>query len=144
MKCEVIIDPACEEKIVIFAKENSRQIENIQKLIEENTLELIGWRDREAVVLNPAEIYCVTVQDGKIYAICEKEQLLLKQRLYEIEQLLPETFVKIHQSCLANLRKVERFDASISGTLMLRFRNGHREYVSRRQLKHVKERLGVK
>ena len=144
MKCEVIIDPACEEKIVIFAKENSRQIENIQRLIEESSLELIGWRDREAVVLNPAEIYCVTVQDGKIYAICEKEQLLLKQRLYEIEQLLPETFVKIHQSCLANLRKVERFDASISGTLMLRFRNGHREYVSRRQLKHVKERLGVK
>ena len=144
MKCEVIIDPACEEKVVIYAREKNRQIEAIQKLVAESSMELMGWRDREMTTLKPADIFCVTVLDGKVWAICEKEQFLLKQRLYEIEQLLPETFVKIHQSCLANLRKVERFDASISGTLMLRFQNGHRDYVSRRQLKHVKERLGVK
>lgn len=144
MKCEVIIDPACEEKVIIYARENSKQIEDIKKLVEEIGTELVGYGNREIKVLNPADICCVTVLDGKVYAVCEQEQLLLKQRLYEVEELLPETFVKINQSCLANLRKVERFDASISGTLMLRFQNGHRDYVSRRQLKHVKERLGMK
>ncbi len=144
MKCEVIIDPACEEKVIIYARENSKQIEDIKKLVEEIGTELVGYGNREIKVLNPADICCVTVLDGKVYAVCEQEQLLLKQRLYEVEKLLPETFVKINQSCLANLRKVERFDASISGTLMLRFQNGHRDYVSRRQLKHVKERLGIK
>jgi DNA-binding LytR/AlgR family response regulator len=82
--------------------------------------------------------------DGKVCAVCETETLQLKQRLYEVEAMLPETFVKINQSCLANLRKVERFDASVSGTLMLRFRNGYTDYVSRRQLKFIKERLGMK
>lgn len=144
MKCEIIIDPACEEKTVIYARENNRQIENIKKLVEESGTELLGYGDKGIKVLNPADIYCVTVLDGKVYAVCEKENLLLKQRLYEVEAKLRSTFVKINQSCLANLRKVERFDASVSGTLMLRFQNGYTDYVSRRQLKHIKERLGIK
>ena len=144
MKCEIIIDPACEEKTVIYVRENNRQIENIKKLVEESGTELLGYGDKGIKVLNPADIYCVTVLDGKVYAVCEKENLLLKQRLYEVEEKLWSTFVKINQSCLANLRKVERFDASVSGTLMLRFQNGYTDCVSRRQLKHIKERLGIK
>lgn len=144
MKCEIIIDPACEEKTVIYTRENSRQIEDIKKLVEETGTELVGYGNREIKILNPAEIFCVTVLDGKVCAVCETETLLLKQRLYEVEEKLSETFVKINQSCLANLRKVERFDASISGTLQLRFQNGYTDYVSRRQLKQIKERLGMK
>lgn len=144
MKCEIIIDPACEEKTVIYARENSRQIEAIKNFIEESGTELVGYGERDIKVLNPADIYCVTVLDNKVYAVCEKENLMLKQRLYEVEEKLSETFVKINQSCLANLRKVERFDASVSGTLMLRFQNGYTDYVSRRQLKQIKERLGIK
>lgn len=144
MKCEIIIDPACEEKAIIYARENSRQLEAIKKLVEESGTELVGYGEKGIKVLNPADIYCVTVLDGKVYAVCKTENLLLKQRLYEVEEKLSETFVKINQSCLANLRKVERFDASVSGTLMLRFQNGYTDYVSRRQLKQIKERLGIK
>ena len=144
MKCEIIIDPACEEKTIIYARENSRQIEAIKQLVEESGTELVGYGEKGIKVLNPADIYCVTVLDNKVFAICETERFVLKQRLYAIEEQLRSTFVKINQSCLANLKKVERFDASISGTLMLRFRNGYTDYVSRRQLKQIKERLGIK
>lgn len=144
MKCEVIIDPAAEEKAVIYAREHNEQLEKLKKLIEETGTELVGYGNGEIKILNPADICCVTVLDGKVYAVCEKENFVLKQRLYEVEAMLPETFVKVNQSCLANLRKVERFDASVSGTLMLRFRNGYTDYVSRRQLKFIKERLGMK
>ncbi len=144
MKCEIIIDPACEEKAIIHARETSRQLEAIKKLIEESSTELVGYGEKDIKVLKPADIYCVTVLDNKVYAVCEQENFVLKQRLYEVEEKLSETFVKINQSCLANLRKVERFDASVSGTLMLRFQNGYTDYVSRRQLKQIKERLGMK
>ena len=78
-----------------------------------------------------------------MYAVCEKNKYLLKKRLYLLEEKLPESFVKINQSCLANIKKTERFDTSISGTLKIRFKNGDTDYVSRRQLKAVKERLGI-
>lgn len=143
MNCEIIIDRDCEERVVIYAQAHTPLVEDIRRLAEENGIALMGYRDREIVRLNPLDVYCFAVLDNKVYAVCENEQLQLKQRLYQIEGLLPDGFVKINQSCIANLKKVERFDASISGTLKLRFKNGYVDYVSRRQLKCIKERLGI-
>jgi hypothetical protein len=72
------------------------------------------------------------------------ETLQLKQRLYEIEKVLPETFVKINQSCLCNIRKISKFGASLGGSLTVILKNGYKDYVSRRQIKAVKERFGLK
>ena len=143
MKCEIIIDPSCEEKIVIYAKKETSLIEKIKQLAENSEKDLLGYTRDEIVRLNPADIYYISVIGGKVYAVCEKNKYLLKKRLYLLEEKLPESFVKINQSCLANIKKTERFDTSISGTLKIRFKNGDTDYVSRRQLKAVKERLGI-
>lgn len=143
MKCEIIIDKNCEEKIVIYAKHNSNLIEEIKSLAQKDTQDFVGYKNEQIVKLNPFDVYCVTVIDNKVYAILEKEKFLLKERLYVIEEKLPENFVKVNQSCIANIKKIDRFDASISGTLKLFFKNGYVDYVSRRQLKNVKERIGI-
>ena len=143
MKCEIIINPSCEEKIIIYAKEESSLVQEIKQLAEGAKNDLFGYAEDEIVKLNPADIYYISVIGGKVYAVCEKNKYLLKKRLYLLEEKLPESFVKINQSCLANIKKTERFDTSISGTLKIRFKNGDTDYVSRRQLRAVKERLGI-
>lgn len=144
MRCEIIIDPAGEERVVVHARQDSDLTRAIFRLVEEHTTRLVGYRGGEIVPLTPAQIFCITVEGDRVYALCEGEKLQLKQRLYVLEEVLGDGFVKLNQSCLANMSKVERFDASISGTLKVRFQNGHIDYVSRRQLKHVKERFGIK
>ena len=143
MKCEIVIDANAEEKVVIYAKENNRLVQEVKQLVEASQLGLVGYNGKEIVTLNPADIYCIAVTGGKTCAICEKETLQLKERLYVLEEKLPDFFLKINQSCIANMRMMERFDASISGTLKVRFKNGYTDYVSRRQLKQVKERMGI-
>ena len=64
-------------------------------------------------------------------------------RLYQLEELLPSDFLKINQSCLVNIEKIKRFDSSIGASLRVMLDDGDRDYVSRRQLKTVKERLGL-
>ncbi|MBQ2704021.1 MAG: LytTR family transcriptional regulator [Clostridia bacterium] len=143
MKCKVIIDPSCDERIEIYAKQNLPLVEDIKRLAEGYKTELIGYKDKEIVPLDLAEIICIAVISNKVYAICEKENYLLKERLYVVEAGLPDDFLKINQSCLANVKKIKSFDASISGTLKVHFQNGYTDYVSRRQLKAIKERLGI-
>ena len=143
MKCEVIIDPAGEEKCVIYAKEHSPLVEAIRSFTEGKPSDLLGYKDREIVKLNLSEICCFSVEDGRVFALGDGERWQVKERLYALEERLPREFVKINQSCLGNINKMERFDTSISGTLKIRFQNGHVDYVSRRQLKAVKERLGI-
>lgn len=90
-----------------------------------------------------ADVYCFTTENNKLFAITESDKFLIKERLYTIEQSLSKDFIKINKSCIANIKKIDRFDASISGTLLVKLKNGHNDYVSRRNVKNVKERLGL-
>ncbi|MBQ3100731.1 MAG: LytTR family transcriptional regulator DNA-binding domain-containing protein [Clostridia bacterium] len=143
MKYELMIDPNCEEKIVIYAKEKNAVVDEIIKIAERNGNGLFGYDGSEIIKIDPCDIHYVSVIKNKIFAVCGDQKYLLKERLYVLEELLPEYFVRINQSCLANIGKMERFDTSISGTLKIRFKNGDVDYVSRRQLRKVKERIGI-
>lgn len=143
MKCNLVINPNREEEVIVYAHQKSRITDEIERICFENGLEIIGYKDREAIRLNLQDVYCFIVEDNKIYALTQKEKLQLKCRLYNLEDRFTGGFVKINQSCIANIKKIERFDASIGGALTVKFKNGYTDYVSRRNLKNVKERLGL-
>ncbi len=145
MKHTTIIDPHREEEVVIHAKKKTREIEELESYLDRMGAELVGYgEDGQIFPLRPAEIQCFIVEDGRVCALTEKEKLTVRLPLYAIEEMLTEDFVRINQSCLGSIRKIARFDASIGGALMVTFGNGHRDYVSRRQLKNVKERMHIK
>ena len=143
MKCTLIITDRQEEEVVVYARERTKIVDDIERLIKDSAFELIGYNGDEAVSLSADEVSCFTVEDGRVYALTDSEKLRLKCRLYQLEDTLSKDFVKINQSCIANIRKIARVDTSISGTLLIKFKNGHKDYVSRRQLKAVKERFGL-
>ena len=145
MKCKtVIIENDREEEVIIYAHEGSTLGQSIENLIKESEFELIGYRDKTMIKLMPEEVYAFTVENNKVVAVLEKGKYEIRKRLYELSENLKEAFVKINQSTLINLSKTERFDASLSGALLIVLKNGFRDYVSRRELKNVKERLGIK
>ena len=82
--------------------------------------------------------------DDKVYAITKNGNYLIKKRLYELDKTTLNTFTYINQGCLANLKKVDHFEVSFGGALLAVFNSGYKDYVSRRQLKIVKERIGLK
>lgn len=144
MKCQTVIDPQCEEMVLIRARERTDLVEELERLATGVPKELIGYEGKSIVKLDPAEIACFTVEENKVCALVNEKKLWVKERLYVLEEMLSENFVKINQSCIANIRQIERFEASFAGALLVVFRNGHRDYVSRRQLKNVKERIGFR
>ena len=145
MKYTTVIDPHREEEVVIYAGKRTREIEELESYLDRMSAELTGYgEDGQIIPLRPAEIHCFIIEDGRVYALTEKEKLTVRLPLYAIEEMLSEDFVRINQSCLGSIRKIARFDASIGGALMVTFGNGHRDYVSRRQLKYVKERMHIK
>jgi len=142
MKYSIIIDAEREEEIVIYAHSRGELVDKIEKLVLEANEGLWGYDKNDIVKLDSSDIYCFIVEDGRVYAMTEKEKFLLKTRLYSLEESYPHDFVKINQSCLVNVEKIERFSSSIGGSLMVSLKNGYSDYISRRQLKNVKERIG--
>lgn len=146
LKCEIVNDSDHEEGVFIYAPKGDANAEKIREFVESlSEQKLVGYSERGARVLVPSEMYCFIVEDGKVYAISESEKYQIKDRLYKIEEMLEGSdFVKLNQSCVANIKMIESFDASIGGALMVTLKNGYRDYVSRRQIKSVKERLGLR
>lgn len=143
MKCTVILDNTREEEIVIYAHQKTPLVDEIENLIAQKSTQIIALSRGEILKLNTNEIYCFTVENGKVYAVCEKQKYFIKKRLFALEEMLGDDFIKINQSSIANINKIQKFDATISGTLKVIFKNGYTDYVSRRNIKKVKERIGL-
>ena len=142
MKCTTIIDPQHEEEILIYLKKQHPISKKIEDVIARQSCELIGYGDSSIVKLDVDDVYCFTIEDNKVYALTPNDRLMLKQRLYIIEEMCGDGFVKINQSCIVNLTHISKFDITLGGSLMVVMKNGYRDYVSRRQMKIVKERIG--
>lgn len=142
MKVTVVIGEEREE-IVIYAKERYPFIDELEERFSGES-DLFGVRGDETVRLHPSEVELFTVRGGRIYAISESGEYLLRERLYVLENRVGGDFVKINQSTLANIKKISRFKVSVGGALCVIFKCGYSEYVSRRQLKAVKTALGLK
>ena len=142
MKCTIKIDKAREEEIIIYAHDKTELVSEIEELVASKSVELFGYKENTTLKITASDVFCFTVESNKIYAHLAKDKLLIKKRLYEVEETLGKSFVKINQSCIVNISKIESFNASFAGALMVTLKNGYKDYISRRQIKTVKERIG--
>lgn len=142
MKCSLFIDKEKEEEVLIYAHEETSLVKDIISLASSDNL-INGILNDETVVINPSMVSCFLSENNKVYALIKDKKYLIKKRLYQLEEILDNSFLKINQSCLANRRKILKFKTSIGGSLMVIFDNGYKDYVSRRELKNIKERMGL-
>ena len=143
MKFKMIIDKTKDEEVVITAHAPSALTEQIEQLVQgyNGTDRVVAFLEDDMKLLVFGQIACITVQDGKTYAIDNLGiRYRLKQRLYELESILPSSFIRINKSAIANETHIERFAANFSGAVDAVFRGGYREYVSRRCFAEIKRR----
>lgn len=145
MKFKLIIDKEKDEEIVVTVHNRTPLIDEIESLISKHTDRIPGYTEDDIKLLSVSEIECITVLDGKTYAIDSKNQRYrLKQRLYELESTLPPSFIRINKSTLANEKSLDRFAVTYAGSVDAVFKCGYTEYVSRRCFAQIKRRFESK
>ena len=146
MKFRVQIDPDREEEILASVHRRTELIDQIERLVMEASGEnrITGYGEDDWKELLFQDIECIIVEKDKTYAIDRRgERFHLKARLYEVERRLPETFFRVNKSALANRERIERFTVGFNGAVDVIFQCGYREYVSRRCLRSIKERMEI-
>lgn len=143
MKYKLIIDKDAEEEIIAIVHDRSSLTDQIENLVYSfsGTDCVIGYRDDEMRKLSFSDIECITVIDRKVTAIdTQGNQYSLKDRLRDLENILPSYFIRINKSTIANEHRIMRFDAVFSGGVDAIFKCGYREYVSRRCFSEIRRR----
>ena len=143
MKYKLIIDKEAEEEVIAVVHAPSSLTMQIENLVCNftGTNSILGYREDEMRKLAFPEIECITILDRKVIAIdTGGNRFVLRNRLRDLEDILPSYFIRINKSALANEHRIVRFDAVFSGGVDAVFQCGYREYVSRRCFSEIRRR----
>ena len=129
-----------ETTISIKAPEYTKEIENIvNNLNDKNSLNnLMGYKDNKLFILKIKEILYFYSYNKKVYAKTIKDNFEIRNPLYQLEKDLPKNiFIRISNSCIINIDKVECFDLSMIGSITAKMINNDKLIVSRRKVTEV-------
>ena len=131
--------------VVIYADEVTDEIQRVLEFLRDQKEAFITALEKEEniVILQPKEIYMVRVEAGETIIFGEKQRFRSRKRLYELEQQLGRQFMQISKSTLVNLSYMDSIEAGFNGTLLLKLKNGCKDYVSRTYLPKFKKYLGL-
>lgn len=146
MQVEIKVDDAyIDPKVIILTASMTERVNSLVKRLSEDFPQVItGVKDDKVEILEQSELIRIYAESGKIIAVTDNGEYILRSRLYELEEKLDNTcFVRISNSEIINLKKVDNFDLSFSGTICVKLTGENVTYVSRRYVSKIKKILGV-
>jgi DNA-binding LytR/AlgR family response regulator len=146
MRIQVEIDAGCREpEIIIRTNEMTDEIgELVQRLSASQQKLLAGFVDDSVQLIDTPEIVRFYSADKKVLAETKTQRLVIRLRLYELEERLDKTlFVRISNSEIVNMKAIKKLDLSFAGTISITLSNGATTYVSRRYVARLKQILGI-
>ena len=143
---KLFIDKTCQEEVIATVRARTPVIDEIERLVLQDSLpdQLPGYLDDEITMLEIQNVECFLVEREKTYALyCDGKRYLVRKRLYELEELLPDSFEKINKSVIANWKQIVKFKVQLSGAVDAVFRSGYVECISRRCFAKLKRRYAL-
>lgn len=111
MQVEIKIDSSCTEpKIIIHTASITEEVNTLMQRLSENAPPILtGSKDGKMEVLEPDDLFRIYAANGKVFAVTDKGEYLLRLRLYEAaERLNPSLFVRISNSEIIHIKKVKK------------------------------------
>ncbi|GAA0182323.1 LytTR family DNA-binding domain-containing protein [Clostridium sediminicola] len=146
MKVHMDINEEYDElTIVVKAKRITDEVKEImEKLQNKKEKTIIGKLNQKMYILNPKEITLFYSNNQKIYADTKEQTFEVKEKLYELEELLKGySFVRISKFAIANVNEIKNIEMFFNGSLVVNFNNGKQETISRRYVSKVKKFIGL-
>lgn len=149
MKIKIEIDEnLTEEEIIIKTPVINQTISQIQARLSEIS------QKQERIIFYKGEVeYYLPIQsilffetEGKgVQAHTRTDIYNIKYKLYELEHLLPYTFMRVSKSTIVNVSKIYAISKSLSSPCIIQFEKTHKEiYVSRHYYKSLRLKLEEK
>lgn len=139
-----MLAPGSAEEVIAKVEKRTKLIDEIERLCNEDDLKsnsVYGYYEDEIEIVEFKDVSCFYVNNNKLYASYKNgKSYLIKMKLWEIEDKLPDSFERISKSAIANWNMIARFSVDFAGAVIVIFKNGHKDYISRRCFQELKRR----
>lgn len=134
-----------DDEVIIRCRQVTNQIQKIQKLIMEESASaprLTFYKENQEYYFPLKEILFFETSGENVYGHTRSDTFRIKMRLYELEDLLPRSFVRIAKSTIVNVDHILMVNRNLTSSSLIQFYKSHKQvYASRRYYKMLSQRL---
>lgn len=131
-----------QELITINCHSIHQEVKEIISFIESLQGSIVGKLDERSYDVNICDILYIESIDGKSFMYTQKEVYQIKEKLYEIEELLEEkSFLRISKSSVVNLMKIKGIKPALNGRFIALLSNGEEIIISRKYVSEFKKKI---
>lgn len=122
--------------------------DNVTKAIsilesEDSNEMLAVKKGSDITLLEFSDIYMFRVENKQVKVYTQGHEYVIKKPLYQVEEGLDKSFVRISKTTIVNLKKIERVAPSLKGMMFIQLKNGLKDNISRKYLPSFKEALDL-
>ena len=144
MKVTITKDIESGTAVEIHCREVTSETERLERYIRRFDERLQATSEGNTYNVQIDEILYIESVDKKTFLYTTGHVLQTEKRLYELEELLDEkTFFRASKSVIVNLNKITKLKPEVTRNILATLTNGEVIVISRRNVKALKELIGV-
>ena len=144
MKVTIKKDIESGTAVEIHCREVTSETERLERYISRFDERLTASENGSTYNVQIDEILYIASVDKKTFLYTKGHVLQTEKRLYELEELLDEkTFFRCSKSVIVNLNKITKLKPEVTRNILATLTNGEVIVISRRNVKALKELIGL-
>ena len=144
MKVTITKDIESGTAVEIHCREVTSETERLERYISRFDERLQATSEDNTYNVQIDEILYIESVDKKTFLYTTGHVLQTEKRLYELEELLDEkTFFRASKSVIVNLNKITKLKPEVTRNILATLTNGEIIVISRRNVKALKELIGL-
>ena len=144
MKVTITKDIESGTAVEIHCREVTSEPERLERYISRFDERLQATSEGNTYNVQIDEILYIESVDKKTFLYTTGHVLQTEKRLYELEELLDEkAFFRASKSVIVNLNKITKLKPEVTRNILATLTNGEVIVISRRNVKALKELIGV-
>jgi DNA-binding LytR/AlgR family response regulator len=132
-----------EPYAVIYTNAITGEVMKIRSILEIQEPIVTVADGERIIVLTPEETYMIRTENEDVVVYNKDRRYISNKRLYEMEALLGNGFLRISKSTIINLRMIDYVEPAFNGMMMILLKNGSKDFISRKYLPQLKKYLGI-
>jgi len=142
-KIRIEASPDFDDEIIIRAKALDERVLSVQRLLAESERrELELYIGENTFFVPQSDILFFETSDKKLSVHTADRIYYTDKKLYEIEEALPRSFMRISKSCIVNLNAISSIRREITGVCEASFFSSpKRVFISRSYYKPFREKI---
>ncbi len=148
MKIRLELDPNIRQpELIIRAASLDDELRAVEQAVQDTLRaqeRLSLWKEAQEFFIPPENVLFFQAVDGKTYAHTREAIFTTPRRLYELEELLPRSFVRAGKSVVLGTKHILALTRNLAGPSNVQFQGTHKQIqISRGYFKAVREKLNA-